>query len=113
MEDFNFSKAVTKFTTKHLPVDRFTLCFKLLVQQIGLIMSQGQKVCLDFTFGRLAAANRKVSFTFAAHFLTATSLLPPHHVVHNIMYTTSANLQVQGQTYLKEATGYPAIGPAI
>jgi hypothetical protein len=84
MENFNFTKAATQFSSAKVPYDQYALCFKLLVQQAGMVMGQGQKVCLDFTFGRLASANRKVSFAFSAQFLTANGFTPPHLVVHNL-----------------------------
>jgi len=89
VEDFNFSKAAIRFSGT-LTKDHVFTGLRLLIQQLGDVISQGRYVSLEFSFGKVVAKERGVRFAFAAQFYIAHGLEVPAGAAEDIEYRPTA-----------------------
>lgn len=89
VEEFNFSKAAIRFSGT-LTKDHVFTGLRLLIQQLGDVISQGRYVSLEFSFGKILAKERGVRFAFAAQFYIAHGLEVPAGAADDIEYRPSA-----------------------
>lgn len=101
MEDFNFSKAAIRFSSK-LTKDQVAVGLRALVQQLGQVVGQSRPVSIELSFGKIVSEEREVRMVFAAELYAAQGLEVP---------SGSAGDACEGRGSQRSRATFTAAGP--
>jgi len=92
IEEFNFSKAAIRYSTK-LTKDHVFSGLRYLVQQLGETAGSGRPVAVEFELGKLLIQDRKPRFAFAAEIYAKEGLQVPADAEKDVNYKPSVTFQ--------------------
>mmetsp|Transcript_23196 Transcript_23196/g.64829 ORF Transcript_23196/g.64829 Transcript_23196/m.64829 type:complete len:513 (+) Transcript_23196:88-1626(+) len=99
VEEFNFSKAAIRFS-QNLTKDNVFMGMRAIVQQLGVVVSSGQPMSVDFEVGKLVSSERALSFAFVADLYLQAGLEVPPDVAQDTGYRPTATYAPPSQDAL-------------
>jgi len=110
-EDFNFSKAAIRYS-QDLTKENLFMGLRAIIQQLGEVISKGQKVSIDFEVGRLFG-ERELRFSFVADIYLNEGLPVPEGTIEATDYKPAATFAPPSKDALSlslHGTNRPATG---
>jgi len=109
IEEFNFSKAAIRYSSK-LTKDHVFSGLRYLVQQLGEAAGSGKPVALEFEQGKLIIQERKPRFAFAAEIFAKEGLQVPADAEKDLNYKPSVTFQPPSQDALSLSLSGSQVG---